>query len=183
MCFFFYLLVITGYLADTSGYLVVTSGYLIATTGYFSLLLVTSRYFWFLVLVTTNENYFKKIHHRLLDNQSIQFSSSSRINNILQEREVIFKKNPTVGSPEVSKMIDSAISKRRGKQRKHRFRENKILHKRKNGFIMNTQKYHIMDGSCYEAIDSSISQNIFSYLKMFSMQCRKTLQLKITKKE
>ena len=39
-CVFFYLLVITGYLADTSGYLVVTSGYLIATTGYFSLLLV-----------------------------------------------------------------------------------------------------------------------------------------------
>ena len=56
--FFFYLLVITGYLADTSGYLVVTSGYLIATTGYFSLLLVTSRYFWFLVLVTTRSNIF-----------------------------------------------------------------------------------------------------------------------------
>ena len=29
-----------------------------------------------------------------------------------------------------------------------------------------------LDGSCYEAIDSSISQNVFSYLKMFSMQCR-----------
>ena len=27
-----------------------------------------------------------------------------------------------------------------------------------------------LDGSCYEAIDSSISQNIFSYLKIFSMQ-------------
>ena len=40
-----------------------------------------------------------------------------------------------------------------------------------------------LDGSCYEAIDSAISQNIFSYLKMFSMQCRKTLQLRITKKE
>ena len=51
--FSFYLLVITVYLVHTSGYLVVTSGYLIATTRYFSLLLVTSRYFWFLVLVTT----------------------------------------------------------------------------------------------------------------------------------
>ena len=29
-----------------------------------------------------------------------------------------------------------------------------------------------LDGSCYEAIDSSISQKNFSYLKMFSMQCR-----------
>ena len=29
-----------------------------------------------------------------------------------------------------------------------------------------------LDGQCYEAIDSSISQKIFSYLKMFSMQCR-----------
>ena len=29
-----------------------------------------------------------------------------------------------------------------------------------------------LDGQCYEAIDSSISQKNFSYLKMFSMQCR-----------
>ena len=40
-----------------------------------------------------------------------------------------------------------------------------------------------LDGLCYEAIDSSILQNIFSYLKNFSMQCRKTLQMKITKKQ
>ena len=32
-----------------------------------------------------------------------------------------------------------------------------------------------LDGSCCEAIGSSISQNIFSYLKMFSMQCRKDI--------
>ena len=32
-----------------------------------------------------------------------------------------FKKNPTVGLPEVSKLIDSAISKRQGDQRKHSF--------------------------------------------------------------
>ena len=37
-------------------------------------------------------------------------------------------------------------------------------------------------GSCYEAIDSSISQNIFSYLKMFSMQCRKNVTVEDNKK-
>ena len=31
-----------------------------------------------------------------------------------------------------------------------------------------------LDRSCYEAINSSISQKIFSYLKMVSMQCRKS---------
>ena len=45
-------------------------------------------------------------------NQSIELSSLSEIDNIIQEGKVIFKKNPTVGLPEVSKLIDSAISKR-----------------------------------------------------------------------
>ena len=40
-----------------------------------------------------------------------------------------------------------------------------------------------LDGSCYEAIDSSISQNIFSYLKMFSMQCRKNITVEDNKKK
>ena len=97
---------------------------------------------------------------------------------------MIFKKNPTVGLPEVSKLIDSAISKRQGDRRKHSFLERKkILHKRENGFTMSTQNITSLDGLGYEAIHSLISQNIFSYLKMLSMQCRKTLQLKITKKE
>ena len=39
-----------------------------------------------------------------------------------------------------------------------------------------------LDRSCYEAIDSSISQNIFSYFKMFSMQCRKNNTVKENKK-
>ena len=69
--FSFYLLVTLGYLLVISGYLVVTSGYFIVTACHFSLLLVTSRYFWFLVttmttvvtmvatvLVTTVPNYF-----------------------------------------------------------------------------------------------------------------------------
>ena len=33
------------------------------------------------------------------------------------------------------------------------------------------------DGSSYKAIDSSVSQNIFSHLKMFSMQCRKNISV------
>ena len=65
------------------------------------------------------------------------------IHNIIQEGEVIFKKNPTVGLSEVSKLIDSVISKRQEYQRKHSFLEKKILHKRENGFTTNTQKYHI----------------------------------------
>ena len=40
----------------------------------------------------------------------------------------------------------------------------------------------LLDGSCYEAIDSSISQNIFSYLKMFSMQGRKSIAVEDNKK-
>ena len=38
------------------------------------------------------------------------------------------------------------------------------------------------DGSCCKAIDSSISQNIFSYLKMFSMQFRKSMTVEDSKK-
>ena len=53
--FLCYLLVTYRYLIVTSGYLVVTPGYLIAISGYFWLRLVTSRYFWFLVLVTTSQ--------------------------------------------------------------------------------------------------------------------------------
>ena len=39
-----------------------------------------------------------------------------------------------------------------------------------------------LDGSYYEAIGSSISQNIFSYFKMFSMQCRKKVTVEDNKK-
>ena len=66
-----------------------------------------------------------KIHHQLFNNQLIKLSSSSEIDNIIQEGEVIFKKNPTVGLPEASKLIDSAISKTEGDQRKHSFLEKK----------------------------------------------------------
>ena len=63
--------------------------------------------------------------------------------NIIQKGEVIFKKKPTVGLPEVSKPIDSAISNKQGDQRKHSFLEIKKFLKRVNEFTMNTQKYHI----------------------------------------
>ena len=80
----------------------------------------------------------------MFNNQSIELCLSSEIDNIIKEgREVIFKKNLTVGLTEVSKLIDPAVSNRQGDQRKHSFPEKKILHNRKNGTTMNTQKYHI----------------------------------------
>ena len=39
-----------------------------------------------------------------------------------------------------------------------------------------------LDGSCYEAIDSSIAQKMFSHLEMFSMQCRKNITVEDNKK-
>ena len=66
------------------------------------------------------------MHHQLFNNEPVDLSSSSEIDNIIQEgREVIFKKNPTVGLSEVSKLIDSAIRKRPGDQRKRSFLEKK----------------------------------------------------------
>ena len=47
---------------------------------------------------------------------------------------------------------------------------------------MSTQNITSLDGSGYEAIPSSISQNIFSYLKMFSIQCRKSITVEDNKK-
>ena len=46
---------------------------------------------------------------------------------------------------------------------------------------MSTQNITSLDGSSYEAIHSSISQNIFSYLKMFSIQCRKIITVEDNK--
>ena len=47
---------------------------------------------------------------------------------------------------------------------------------------MSTQNITSLDGSSYKAIHSSNSQNIFSYLKMFSMQCRKIITVEDNKK-
>ena len=47
---------------------------------------------------------------------------------------------------------------------------------------MSTQNITSLDGSSYEAIHSSISQNIFSYFEMFSMQW-KIITVEDNKKE
>ena len=62
-------------------------------------------------------------------------------------------------------------------------REKKYSIKGKMHSLWTPKNITSLDGLCYEVIDSLISHNIFSYFKMFSMQCRKTLQLKTTKKE
>ena len=40
-------------------------------------------------------DYFKKVHHYLFNNQSLELSSLSKIDNIIHEEEQTFKKNPT----------------------------------------------------------------------------------------
>ena len=42
--------------------------------------------------------------------------------------------------------------------------------------LLRPRKITSLDGSCYEATDSSISQNTFSDLKMFSIKCRKNIK-------
>ena len=44
----------------------------------------------------------------------IKLSSSNETDNIIQEGESIFEKNPTVGLLQVSKLIELEISKRQG---------------------------------------------------------------------
>ena len=57
---------------------------------------------------------------------------------------MIFKKNRTVGLPEVYKLIHSAISKGQGDQRNIVFLRKKKPNNREKGFTMNTQNYHII---------------------------------------
>ena len=76
------------------------------------------------------QNSFTTIKSKLLRENSSSalqqsINSSSEIDNVIQEGEVIFKKNPTVDLPEVSRLIDSAISKKQEDQRKQSFFEKK----------------------------------------------------------
>ena len=48
---------------------------------------------------------------------------------------------------------------------------------------MSTQNITSLDESSYKAIHSLISQNIFSYIKMLKMQCRKTITVEDNKKK
>ena len=52
-----------------------------------------------------------------VNNQSLELSSLGEIDNITQEEEEIFKKNPTVGWPEVSK-LDWLIDKQEKRRTK-----------------------------------------------------------------
>ena len=47
---------------------------------------------------------------------------------------------------------------------------------------MSTQNITSLDETGYEAIRSSFSQNIFSFLKMFSIECRKNITVEDNKK-
>ena len=75
------------------------------------------------LLQQQNKNCFKKIHHLLFNNQSIELTilNEIEIDNIIQEGEAVFKKNSTGGLSEVSRLINLAISKKEGHQRKHSF--------------------------------------------------------------
>ena len=107
------------------------------------------------------------MHHRLFNNQLVELSSSSEIDNITPEVwEVISKKNPTVGLPEVSNLIDSAISKRQGDRGNMVFLRKRILNKKENGFTRKTQKYYF---TWWIVLWSN------QLIKMFSMQCKKKI--------
>ena len=109
----------------------------------------------------------------------IKLSSSNETDNIIQEGEWIFEKSPTVGLPQVSKLIDLEISKR--------LKETILLRKKhsikgKTDLLWKPRSITLLDGSCYEAVGWLISQNVFSYPKCFACNAENTLQLKITKK-
>ena len=57
--------------------------------------------------------------------QSIELNSLSENDNSFQEGEVVLKKNPILGLPEVSKLIDSVMTKRQGQRRKQSLLEKK----------------------------------------------------------
>ena len=127
----------------------------------------------------------KKIHHQLFGNQLIELSSSSEIDNTIQEGVVIFKKNATVSLPEVSKLIDSAISRRQGDESKHNFLE------KKKYFMKWKMRIHYEHREIsHQLMDRAMKQSTHQFHKIFfhiskclACNAEKTLQLKITKKE
>ena len=71
----------------------------------------------------------------------------------------MFKENVTAGFPEVSKLIDSAVSKRQEDQMKYSFfsEKKKDSMKVKIDSLWTTGNIISPAGSCYEAMDSSVS--------------------------
>ena len=83
-------------------------------------------------------------------------------------------KNLTVGLPEVSKLIDSVITKRQWDQRKHSFLEKKKYSiTGKMDSLWTPRNIISLDGLCYEAIDSSISQHFFHISKCLACNVEK----------
>ena len=78
-----------------------------------------------------------------MNNQSIDLSSSRETDNIIQEEEAVFKKNPKVGSSEVSKLIGSVISKKQGDRRKHSLLGKKNTAKKGKWIHYEHPEYHI----------------------------------------
>ena len=93
------------------------------------------------------KKYLEKIHHQLFKNQSLELSSSSEIDNMIQEEEAIFKNNPTVSLPEISKVIDSVISKGQGHKGNRDFwREKEYCTKREmDSLWIANISYYMMD--------------------------------------
>ena len=106
-----------------------------------------------------------------------------RLTTLFKRKTKFSRKTPHLPITNQLSLIGSAISKRQKDRKKYSFLDRKkILHKRENEVTTSTQNITSLDGSSYEAIHSSISQNIFSYLKMFSMQCRKNITVEENKK-
>ena len=97
-----------------------------------------------------------------------------------QEGEVIFKKNPTVGLPEVSRLIDSVINKRQRDQRKHSFFEKKkysIKGKINSLYEHSEISHHLMD-CAMKQLTHQFHKRFFHISKCLACNAEKILQLK-----
>ena len=97
--------------------------------------------------------------------------------------EVIFRKNPTVGLPEVSKLISLAISKRQGEQKKHSFLEKKKYQKGKWIHYEHPEISHHLMNRAMRQLTDQFHKILFHTSKCLACNTEKTLELKITKKE
>ena len=103
--------------------------------------------------------------------------------NIIQEGEVIFKKKFRVVLPEVSKLINSGISKRKGDQRKHSFLEKKrIPYNGKRIHYDHPEISHMLMNRAMTQSTHQFYKTVFHIAKCLACNAEKTSQLKITKK-
>ena len=108
----------------------------------------------------------------------MESSSSSEIDNIIQEGEIIFKKKPT-GLPEVSRLIKSAISKRPNEEQvsweKSTAQKGKWIH-----YEHSEISQCLMDRALKQST-RQFHKIFFNISKCLACTSEKTLQLKITK--